>query len=145
MIANRRGYSGIKVKGDHPMSWIRWEDIEEIIFWLRTARKEKEIFIYGASLGGNYAHWHSGRVSELESGAALRKDFGEGHLVDHYPHLIKLGHAKGTRVSSLGPLSSVDGYMAISAPFDMNASVSRLEKSYILDKTLTGGLKKTGD
>jgi hypothetical protein len=143
MIANRRGYTGLEIKGDYPMSWIRWEDIEAIVYWLRTVRKEKEIFIYGASLGGNYAHWHSGRIAELENGAELRKDFGEGHLVDDYPHLIEAGHEKGTRVSSLGPLSKIDGYMAISAPFCMQSSVKRLEKSMIIDAALKGGLSTT--
>lgn len=66
LIVNRRGYSGIEIKGKYPMSWIRWEDIEDIVYWLRTVRKEKEIFIYGPSLGGNYAHWHCGRKSELD-------------------------------------------------------------------------------
>lgn len=105
VIANRRGYSGVDLSGPHPMSWIRWEDMEDIIYWLRTVRKEREIFIYGASLGGNYAHWHSGRVAELKNGAPLRQDFGEGHLVDDYPHLISQGLQKGTRVGSLGPLA----------------------------------------
>ena len=143
LICNRRGYSGVEIKGDYPMYWIRWEDIEEIVYWLRTERKEKEIYIYGASLGGNYAHWHSGRIAELENGAELRK--GEGHLVDHFPHLIEAGHQKGTRVKSLGPLVNINGYMAISAPFSMGDSVTRLAKSRILDSVLKGGLQKAGD
>ena len=136
VIVNRRGYSGVELSGPHPMSWIRWEDVEDIIYWLRTVRKEKHIFIYGASLGGNYAHWHSGRTAELQNGAALRHDFGEGHLVDDYPHLLAQGYSKGSRATSLGPLASVDGFIAVSAPFDMHKCVSRLEKSRILDTVL---------
>lgn len=45
-------------------------------------------------------------------------------------------------MKSLGPLSEIDGYMAISAPFEMSASVSKLEKSFILDQVLKGGLRR---
>ena len=141
MIANRRGYTGIDIKGKYPLSWIRWEDIEDIIYWLRTVRKEKEIFIYGASLGGNYVHWHSGRKAELETGAPLRREFDEGHLVDHYPHLIASGHQLGTRVFSLGELAEVDGFISCAPSYDLAETTRKFEKKAKLDKGLLFALK----
>jgi predicted alpha/beta-fold hydrolase len=72
VVINRRGYSGVPVSCKYAMSWNRWEDIEEVVYWLRTLRKEREIFMYGTSQGAGYTQFHSGRIAELENGAELR-------------------------------------------------------------------------
>ena len=52
VVANRRGYAGVEITGNYPLSWIRWEDMDEIIDYLALERedtRESRFFMYGHS------------------------------------------------------------------------------------------------
>lgn len=109
MIANRRGYAGVEICCKHPMSWIRYEDIDDIIQHLMDEDESNHcnLYLMGYSLGGNFVYYYTGVKKQL------------GHDL----------HIKGA--------------IAVSAPFEMHMSLIKLQKNFIIDRTLVGGLKKT--
>ena len=87
VVANRRGYGGVDITGDHPLSWVRWEDMDEIIDYLALEREDTKgsrFFMYGHSLGAAFVHLYngvkgkSGALNMLEAAIAVSSpyDFG---------------------------------------------------------------------
>ena len=80
LVANRRGFAGVEITGNYPLSWIRWQDMDEIIDYLALEREDtrgSRIFLYGHSLGGAFVHLYngekgrSGSLNRLEGAIAI--------------------------------------------------------------------------
>ena len=52
VIANRRGYAGVPITGKAPLSWVRYQDTDDLVEYLQKVKRYEYIFIMGFSLGG---------------------------------------------------------------------------------------------
>lgn len=56
VVANRRGFCGMKLKGNHPLSWVCYDDLDDILEFLSNygPTAGRPIYLSGISLGGSY-------------------------------------------------------------------------------------------
>ena len=107
LVANRRGFAGVEITGNYPLSWIRWEDMDEIIDYLALDREDtigSRIFLYGHSLGGAFVHLYngvkgkSGALNRLDGAISVSAPY---EMVDTVKKLSKVKIIDYTLVSGL--------------------------------------------
>lgn len=92
MVANRRGYAGVELCCKYPMSWVRYEDIDEIIHHLMDIDETNHcnLYLMGYSLGGNFVYYYTGRKQELEHDFHIKGAIAVSAPHEMYKSILKL-------------------------------------------------------
>ena len=100
VIANRRGSCGLEITGDYPLSWVRWQDMDLIIDYLKDERpdtKSKPLYMIGYSIGANFVQLYAGTKGEL--GQKTRLD---GAIAVSAPYEMAMVNERAKHFGGLG-------------------------------------------
>lgn len=72
VIYNRRGFEGVKMKGEHIFSWTRLEDFDEVLEHIVKKSPESKIYTIGFSMGANFTQFYLGEKGKEGKATPIR-------------------------------------------------------------------------